>query len=101
MADQSALSHDADPAPHMHAYVAAAPAVIRTRTDYLSDMSAALASIGTPLPRNAMPDLKQINPQFAPKHLGYVHAISPDGVRWFSMLLLQYMMAFPSGPYKE
>ena len=58
MANQSGLSHDADSALHMHASVAAAPAVTHTSTDYLIDTSAALASIGTPVPRNAMPDLK-------------------------------------------
>ena len=60
MADQSALSHDADSALHMHASVAAAPAITRTSTDYLIDTSVALVSIGAPVPRNAMPDLSMV-----------------------------------------
>ena len=39
------------------------------------------ASIGTPVPCNAIPDPQLINPHFGPNHLGHVNAISPSGLR--------------------
>ena len=81
MADRSPASHHADMALQIYTLLAPAPAVTHTSADCLMDMSAALASIGTPVPCNAIPDPQLINPHFGPNHLGHVNAISPSGLR--------------------
>lgn len=57
---------------------AAATAATHISTDCPSDMSAALASIGIPVPCNALLDPKLINPYLGPNHLGHVTPISSE-----------------------
>ena len=80
IADHSAASHGTSLL-HIDPLLAATTAATHIGTDCHHDTSAALASIGTPVPCNAMPDPKLINPHFGPNHLGHVNAIRPNGLR--------------------